>query len=239
MSDKKIGHKRKHSDGKSFLILPIIFFIGIYLVIYLAFAPVGKTIINTTGLFFSDMEMKTSTDYNNIFVPFSENKSLQIIEKDDKTYIDITSFEFPTYGTQFGMITIDDCDVNCKLFFGDGDVALRNGVGIYSGSFIPGYGGTILVAGHNNTYLNGLKNAEAGQIVKIQTNYGDYEYRINETAVKQNTDTSAYDLDADYENLIMYTCYPFDELGLTDYRYFVYAEYVSGSQIDKTVKETE
>jgi sortase A len=35
----------------------------------------------------------------------------------------------------------------------------------------------------------------------------------------------------------MYTCYPFDELGLTDQRFFVYAKYVSGPQIDKTSKE--
>nr|WP_298644384.1 hypothetical protein [uncultured Ruminococcus sp.] len=36
-----------------------------------------------------------------------------------------------------------------------------------------------------------------------------------------------------YENLIMYTCYPFDELGLTSKRFFVYAKLVSGTQIDK------
>ena len=30
--------------------------------------------------------------------------------------------------------------------------------------------------------------------------------------VKKATDASAYDLSADYENLILYTCYPFDEL---------------------------
>lgn len=31
----------------------------------------------------------------------------------------------------------------------------------------------------------------------------------------------------------MYTCYPFDELGLTTQRYFVYAKLVSGTPIDK------
>jgi sortase A len=29
----------------------------------------------------------------------------------------------------------------------------------------------------------------------------------------------------------MYTCYPFDELGLTNDRFYVYAEYVSGPQV--------
>ena len=38
---------------------------------------------------------------------------------------------------------------------------------------------------------------------------------------------------ADKESLIMYTCYPFDELGLTSDRFFVYAKFVSGPVIDK------
>ena len=36
-----------------------------------------------------------------------------------------------------------------------------------------------------------------------------------------------------HENLILYTCYPFDALGFTPNRYFVYAKYVSGPVLDK------
>lgn len=85
----------------------------------------------------------------------------------------------------------------------------------------------------NNTYFNGLKNAAVGQKVEIKTSYGNYIYEITDTAVKKATDRTAYDLSADYENLIMYTCYPFDALGLTPQRYFVYAKLVSGTPIDK------
>lgn len=53
------------------------------------------------------------------------------------------------------------------------------------------------------------------------------------TRLSKATDRTAYDLSADYENLIMYTCYPFDALGLTTQRYFVYAKLVSGTPIDK------
>ena len=34
------------------------------------------------------------------------------------------------------------------------------------------------------------------------------------------------------ENLILYTCYPFDALGFTPNRYFVYASYTSGPELD-------
>lgn len=233
MSDmKNTRHRHKKIGGKGFLILPSIFFVVIYLLGYLVLMP-SSSLISAAGLMFSDSARDYSTEYNNIFVPVSENEN----ETDSNKKLPISEIQYPKTGEQFGELIIEDCSIDNNLFFGDGNVALRNGVGIYNGSFIPGYGKTILVAGHNNTYFNGLKNAEAGQKVTIKTIYGNYTYEITETAVKKATDASAYDLSADYENLIMYTCYPFDELGLTDKRFFVYAKYVSGPQIDKTSGE--
>ena len=78
-----------------------------------------------------------------------------------------------------------------------------------------------------------LKNAKAGQEITLKTGYGDYKYKIRETAVRDSLDTTAYDLSADYENLVLYTCYPFDEVGLTDKRLFVYADFTDGIPIEK------
>lgn len=238
MSDKKVRHGHRSKNGKGFIILPIIFCLVTYLVLYLAFVPSFSPIISAMGMFFSDNEKDYSTEYDNIFVLVSENATVPTVTKKDsdgkeKSYVKKDSVQYPGYGNLFGELIISDCNVDANLFFGDGDVALRNGVGIYAGSFVPGYGGTILVAGHNNTYFNGLKNAHVGQRVEIKTSYGNYVYEITDTAVKSANDSSAYDLSADYENLIMYTCYPFDELGLTSKRFFVYAKLVSGTQIDK------
>lgn len=260
MSDKKRRHRHKSSDGKSFIILPIIFFVGTYLVIYLALAPAFGSLVSAAGMFFSDNNKDFSTEYENIYVPVSENSTIPTIVIDKsgsqgevpndtdssgnsnqsngkEVYIESDAVEYPVYSNMFGELIIEDCGIDTNLFFGDGDVSLRNGVGVYGGSFIPGYGKTILVAGHNNTYFNGLKYAEKGQKVVIKTSYGNYEYEITGTAVKDMNDSTAYDLNADYENLIMYTCYPFDELGLTKQRYFVYAKYLSGPRIDTRVKE--
>ncbi len=261
MSDKKHRHRHKSSDGKSFIILPIIFFVGTYLVLYLALAPAFGSYVSAAGLFFSDNDKDFSTEYKNLYVPVSDDSTIPTIvideqdsnsgnkggssdsdnadgsDKSKKVYLDNDSIEYPVYSNMFGELIIEDCGIDANLFFGDGDVSLRNGVGVYGGSFIPGYGKTILVAGHNNTYFNGLKYAEKGQKVVIRTSYGNYEYEITDTAVKEKSDGSAYDLNADYENLIMYTCYPFDELGLTRQRYFVYAKYLSGPRIDTRVEE--
>lgn len=231
----KSGHK---FDGKSFLILPIIYLIVFYLVIFIAISPILSTVATFSGLFFSEKSKDYSLEYDNIYKPVTDENSLEIIKKNNKQYIDIESIEFPTYGDSFAKLIIKDCNINCNLFFGDGAVSLRNGVGMYSGSFIPGYGGTILISGHNNTYFNGLKNAEKNQIVTIKTSYGIYKYKITKIKIVNADDyTSSYNLGADKENLIMYTCYPFDEIGMTTFRYFVYAKKISGIPIDKSIKE--
>ena len=169
MSDmKNTRHRHKKIGGKGFLILPSIFFVVIYLLGYLVLMP-SSSLISAAGLMFSDSARDYSTEYNNIFVPVSENEN----ETDSNKKLPISEIQYPKTGEQFGELIIEDCSIDNNLFFGDGNVALRNGVGIYNGSFIPGYGKTILVAGHNNTYFNGLKNAEAGQKVTIKTSYGN------------------------------------------------------------------
>ncbi len=231
------GH---HSiNGKNFIILPICFCAVIYLIVCLAVLPAASTYLSLADMFFSDTEKNFSSQYENIFVPVEESTETNITgnssneTKSAKETVSISSFTFPSFGNQFGELIIEDCQVNAKLFFGDDTTVLSNGVGIYNGSSIPGYGKTILIAGHNNTYFNGLKYAKKGQIIKIRTNYGNYQYEITDIQVKDCNDSSAYDLAAENENLILYTCYPFDELGLTPLRCFVYAKPVSGPVIDK------
>ena len=240
---RKKHHSHKNSlYGKDLVILPIVFCVIIYIICtVVAIASVGSY-MPTIKMFFSDSGKDMSENYVNIFVPVDEPSETEASgspsspsapSAEKKETVSISSFTYPSYDNQFGELIIEDCQVNAKLFFGDSSMALRNGVGVYYGSSIPGYGKTILVAGHNNTYFNGLKYAKKGQIIKIRTNYGNYRYEITDTQIKDKNDRSAYDLSADHENLILYTCYPFDELGLTPNRFFVYDKPVSGKKKKK------
>lgn len=214
--------KKHNKNGrKNFIIAPIAFCLISYLLVFAVASPFLADVVSIGGMFLADKQVDYSKTYENIFVPTDNSGDT----------VDASEVDFPGINTRFGELKIKGRGVNAKLFFGDGAVPLRNGVGIYAGSFIPGYGKTILVAGHNNTYFNGLKNVNNGDTVSINTGYGNYKYRVTQTKIADKDDKSAYDLNKTEENLVMYTCYPFDELGLTENRYFVYAEKISGPQI--------
>ncbi len=145
--------------------------------------------------------------------------------------IDKQSITYPYPGDRYGEISIEGTTVSAPLYYGDDTATLNKGVGTFKddiGVGIPGEGKTILLAGHNNTFFNGLQQVETGDIVTIQTHYGTYTYEVTDMQVKDYQDETAYDFSRTDENLIMYTCYPFDALGFTPERYFVYAQYVSG-----------
>ena len=219
-SQKK--RKKLFKAVKRFVLTPVLVCALMYAVIIAVVGLIqyrrhGSPVISAIKV----VNLTAEGEYENIFTP-SDNTG-------DK--VDASEVVYPSINKQFGKISIESADIDAKLFFGDGSVPLRNGVGVYAGSFIPGYGRTILATGHNNTYLNGLKKVKKGDIIQIRTSYGNYEYKIVKIAVKKADDKTAYDLSAKKENLILYTCYPFDELGLTEYRCFVYADKVSGPEI--------
>lgn len=217
---KKSG-KKISKQLKKFVLIPPAMVLVMCIFFVALFFPVISDAVSIGNMFLSDKQVDYSKSFDNIFVPTG----------DDSDTVNAADIEFPTINKQFGDITIKSCDVDARLFFGDAAIPLRNGVGIYAGSFIPGYGKTILVAGHNNTYFNGLKNVKKGDIVKIRTSYGNYKYEVTETKIYNASSKKSYDLNADEENLILYTCYPFDQVGLTEKRFFVYAKKVSGPKI--------
>lgn len=135
----------------------------IYLLGYLVLMP-SSSLISAAGLMFSDSARDYSTEYNNIFVPVSENE----IETDSNKKLPISEIQYPKTGEQFGELIIEDCSIDNNLFFGDGNVALRNGVGIYNGSFIPGYGKQFLLPDTTIHILTDLKTLRQGRLLPLR-----------------------------------------------------------------------
>ena len=89
-----------------------------------------------------------------------------------------------------------------------------------------------MLAGHNTTHFKPLQNVEVGDIFTFTTSYGIYQYEVTNTRIADHEDGSAYNLLLEEEQLIMYTCYPFEAMaGTKTDRLFVYAKKIAGPAV--------
>lgn len=154
----------------------------------------------------------------------------------DKGYtskVSVREMDYPKIGEKYGIISCERLGINSGLYMGDNTKILKLGAGTYLGGKIPGDQGTIMVGAHCNSYFRGLENAEVGDIFTIETTYGNYTYRTTEIKIIPATDTESYDFSLDYENLIVYTCFPLNTLLSRTKRFMVYCELVDGTLIDR------
>lgn len=134
---------------------------------------------------------------------------------------------YPAYGQIWGTLSLPSINRELNIYNGDSLDILKYGVGRYLGSYYPGEGGTIVIAGHNSRqhfmYLPKMKKND--QII-IKTSYGTFTYKISSTKIIHQSNEAALEVDRNQERLILYTCYPTYTLGLKSERYVIYADLV-------------
>lgn len=187
----------------------------------LAFAPVVSPYLGLARLLFTQEAAPASSD---LFTGLADDLARSGI---------VTLSQTPQTGDKIGQIDIADTGLSAPVYYGDGSAQLNQGAGVYEGAWIPGEGRTVLVAGHAGTFFRKLEGVQPGMQIAFATYYGQYVYEVTKVDILEATDDAAYDFACTDENLILYTCYPFDMLGYTPFRFFVYAEYVSGPVIER------
>ena len=132
---------------------------------------------------------------------------------------------YPEYGTQYATIEIPKIDVNLPVYFGDTLEVLKKGVGHSSGSYFPGEGGSIVYMGHNyKTVFRRFSELQKGDEITIKATYGEYTYTIYDMQLIKETELDKLPIQRDEEILMVYTCYPFNNIGYATQRYVVYAK---------------
>lgn len=140
--------------------------------------------------------------------------------------------EYPSYGDVFGTIKIPNLQIESSLYHGDALRILKYGVGHHAGTYFPGEGGTILIAGHN-TYaqFRNLPNAKVNDQITVETVYGTYTYKVERTDIKEAKEfNEILSINDEKEELILYTCYPVDTPGFKTKRFIVYASLVGDNK---------
>lgn len=134
---------------------------------------------------------------------------------------------YPEYGSQYATIEISKIGVNLPVYFGDTMELLKKGVGHSSGSYFPGEGGSIIYMGHNSKdVFRRFGELQIGDQITVKANYGEFNYEIYDMQIVEETETDKLPIQKGEEKLMVYTCYPFVNIGYTTQRYVVYANLV-------------
>ena len=152
-----------------------------------------------------------------------------------QTYGDVIPAQ---YGKAYGVLSCAAIDLSENLIWGDDQALIdaKNGVCEYANSPQVGYAGCHLLAAHNNGAFGKLESIKIGDLVSVETDYGNYVYSVDSCqdgtvtadagTVIADDGTVLISLDDPVDRLYMYTCYPFGYFGATDKRYVVRATLV-------------
>lgn len=227
--------RRKESKNKTwaYLYMPILYiFLAVLLIGGLSF-PYWEVIGNAVSVFSSDITPNTMRLTSIFTGPPETEPDAEPQTPESGDTVDNSIVQIPAYNTEYARLSCERIGIDCPLYFGDSDTALANGAGQYHSSWLPGYGGTILVAGHNYSVFYNLQYAETGDVFQVVTNYGVYEYQVTDIQVHDRLDETAYDLTSrDREMLVLYTCWPMQRMaGVKNDRLFVYCDKISGPTV--------
>ncbi|MBR3162066.1 MAG: class D sortase [Bacilli bacterium] len=172
---------------------------------------------------------KTITIINKLSIPATANNESNEDIKFDKIKKRLSTY--PNYGDKFGSVEISSIGVDVVLYHGESLKILKYGLGHHAGSYFPGEGGTILIAGHNTfgMFYN-LPKIKIGDNILVRTLYGDYSYKVIKTDIKEaSVLTKEIKVNNKEEILVLYTCYPVEIPGYKSKRFVAYAKLVGDS----------
>lgn len=156
--------------------------------------------------------------------------------KNTKKSIKSSEIKYPLAGRQYGKVKIPVLKLDTPLYFGDSPELLRKGSGQYLGSVFPGERGTTLIGGHNTDSFGRLIGVKNGDNIVVQTSYGYYQYQVVSTGVYLKTDKKIKKIlnQQTERQLLLYTCYPIDSIGMTDRRLFIQAKLIDGPIVEES-----
>lgn len=135
-----------------------------------------------------------------------------------------TLINYPTYGTNYATLKIESAKIDLPIYYGADYTILKNGIAHDENSYFPGEGGSVILAGHNfKKFLGNLPKAEREDIIEINTTYGNFKYKIYDTKIIGENEVDQVPIQNEKEILMIYTCYPINNIGHATQRYVVYA----------------
>jgi sortase A len=125
-------------------------------------------------------------------------------------------------GQPVGRIDVRRLGLNTVVVQGTNEAQLDEGPGHYAGSFLPGQGQLVYIAGHRTTYTAPFANIQllrAGDRITLSLPYATFVYRVQRHVVVRATEVSRL-ITHGHEVLALQSCHPRFS---ASHRYIVYA----------------
>lgn len=122
----------------------------------------------------------------------------------------------PQFGELYATIKCSGFDIDVPVYWGSKQELLEKGACQSSGSAVIGTEGNAVISAHVDTFFTDLSKLKKGDIITVNTNYGEFTYKVTELISFSASDCK-YVVPSKETKLTLYTCKE-DILGNTNER---------------------
>lgn len=130
-------------------------------------------------------------------------------------------------GEPIGLLEIPRLALSGVVTEGDDAATLAHAIGHLPDTPLPWHPGNSAMAAHRDTLFKPLERVRLGDVVRLTTPHGKFEYRVRSTHVVDRDDLWVLD-PTPASSLTLITCHPFGYIGPAPRRFIVRAERIHG-----------
>jgi sortase A len=126
-------------------------------------------------------------------------------------------------GEPIGTLEITRVGLTGVVVEGDSNEVLDRAIGHLPDTPLPWKDGNSALAAHRDTIFRPLKGVRLGDVLRLKTPHGDFDYRVTETLIVKPDEVWVLD-PTPVTTLTLISCWPFDYIGHAPERFIVRAE---------------
>ena len=129
-------------------------------------------------------------------------------------------------GAPVGSLEIVRVGLSGVVVEGDEDAVLDRAIGHLPDTPLPWQTGNSALAAHRDALFRPLRDVRLGDVLRLKTPYGTFDYRVRETLIVKPTDVWVID-PTPTSTLTLISCFPFDYIGHAPERFIVRADRIA------------
>jgi sortase A len=126
-------------------------------------------------------------------------------------------------GEPIGTLEITRVGLTGVVVEGDSDAVLDRAIGHLPDTPLPWHDGNSALAAHRDTIFRPLKGVRLGDVLRLKTPHGDFDYRVTDTLIVKPNEVWVLD-PTPVATLTLISCWPFNYIGHAPERFIVRAE---------------